>query len=187
MTLPLCLGCDIGARASVALVDPAERPRVLLLRAIVADDEDRWAEAAFAAMEAVVGIARGRDVVAWYEQTRTPAENGWLTPWRLGERAGQLKQALADAGGSLRSWEPVAPQTWASRLGVPIGKRGDGCHRIAEAERIAEMDPTSLRGLGKATVDAAEACLIAAARADLLLRGVVEKPKRARKARRPAA
>ena len=50
------------------------------------------------------------------------------------------------------------------RLKLPVGKRGDGSHRLIEAQALVEMDEDTFRGLGAGAVDGAEAVLIAAAR-----------------------
>jgi len=194
MLPPLCLGVDPGASAGLALVEPRPggRPRLLCLRVVHATkDPDVWAEHAFAAAEAIARIVRGRPLLAWYELTKPPSENGWMGAAMLSIRRGQILQALTDAGLSLRTVEHVMPQTWASLLGVSVGKRGDGSqrgsHRLAEAERLVEMAPDTLRGLGGAAVDAAESVLIAAARAEKWARdeGLVEAPKK-RRTRRAA-
>jgi hypothetical protein len=57
----------------------------------------------------------------------------------------------------------VATAQWSKRLGLPRSKRGDGLHRIAEAERLVECPADTFRGLGRSVVDAAEAVLVAAA------------------------
>lgn len=182
---PLCLGADPGSNAGLALVEPrpGDRPRLLCLRVVHATrDPDVWAEHAFAGAEAIARLVQGRPLLGWYELTKPPTENGWMGAAQLSIRRGQILQALTDAGLSLRTVEHVMPQTWASLLGVPRGKRGDGSHRLAEAERLVEMPEDTLRGLGAASVDAAEAVLIAAARAEKWARdeGLVEVPKKPR-------
>lgn len=185
--LPLCLGIDPSNHLGVALVDPAERPRVLVSRVVEGPTADAWAERAFYVAEAIAKASQGRRLVGWYEMSPPVGSDGWRSFGKVCIRRGQFLQALADAGVSIDEVEEVFPQTWASRLGVPIGKRGDGAHRVAEAERLAEMDPMTLRGLGKSAVDAAEGILVAVSRAWLLLGLQAEKPKRARKARGKAA
>lgn len=186
--LPLCLGIDPGNHAGIALVEPGERPRLLVLRAIPAGlSRNDWASRAFYAMEAIARAAQGRPVVGWYELTAPPPGNGWMGNNALSMRRGQLIAHASDAGIDIDRIEHVMPQTWASILGVPRGKRGDGSHRIPEAERLVEMDPRTLRGLGDSTVDAAEAVLIAAARAWRLLGIKAPKAPKARKPRKGAA
>lgn len=193
MIPPLCLGCDPGARCGLAVVEPrpGQRPRLLLLRVIAADTPDAWAERAFLAAEAVAKVAAGRDLVGWAELIPPTDGDGWKTALSLAERRGQIRQALTDAGLSIARFEDVYLQTWTSLLGVPRGKQGSGRsrghHRVSEAERLVEMPAETLRGLGDATVDAAEALLISAARAEKWARdaGLVEVPKK-RRARRAA-
>ena len=168
MILPLCLGLDPGATTGIALVEPrlGGRSRLLLLRVVSAElDADRWAEHVFLAFEAVVKLAPvGRELVGWWELTRPPPSNGWMGNAMLSVRRGQLLQAASDAGLTLAGFEHVMPQTWASRMKVPVGKRGDGGHRLHEAQALVEMPVDTLRGLGPGAVDGAEAVLIAAAR-----------------------
>ena len=168
MILPLCLGLDPGATTGIALVEPrlGGRSRLLLLRVVSAElDADRWAEGVFLAFEAVAKLAPvGRELVGWWELTRPPPSNGWMGNAMLSVRRGQLLQAASDAGLTLAGFAHVMPQTWASRLKLPVGKRGDGSHRLIEAQALVEMDEDTFRGLGAGAVDGAEAVLIAAAR-----------------------
>lgn len=180
---PLCIGIDPGASAGIALVEPAARPRLLLVRVVpVHLDVERWAERAYLAFSAVAELAGDRPVVGWYELTLPPPRNGWMGNNALSMRRGQLLGHASDAGLRLASLEHVMVQSWTSRLGVPRKKDGHGEHRLVEAERLVEMDPTTLRGLGAASVDAAEAILIAAARAWTVLDLRAPKAKRAKKA-----
>lgn len=185
---PLCLGIDPGASAGIALVEPVVvgRPRLLLVRVVPAClDVDRWAERAFLAFEAVKNCAGNLPVVGWYELTMPPPGNGWMGNNALSMRRGQLLGHASDAGLSLARIEHVMVQSWTSRLGVGRKKLGTGEHRIAEAQRLVEMDEKALRGLGSSTVDAAEAVLIAAGRAYLELDIRAPKPARAKKPRAP--
>lgn len=176
--LPLCLGLDPGSTSGVALVEPVldARPRLLVLRVVRApNDPDRWAEAAFSAMEAVAAARPpGHPLVGWYELT--PPLRGWQAFHQITLRRGQLLQAAADAGLPLGGLGQVMPQTWTSRLELVRGKRGEGQHRLAEAERLVEMPPSTLRGLGKGATDGAEAILIAAARARLAIAEACQEP-----------
>lgn len=171
MTLPLCLGIDPASVAGVAMVEPrvGARSRLLTLHVVAGKSADAWAERAFVVAEAVVRAAAGRPIVGWFEMTPPVTSDGWQSFGVVCIRRGQLLQALADAGARLADIAEVYPQTWTSKLGVPRGKLGDGPgrgqHRLVEAERLVEMPPGTLRGLGKGAVDAAEATMIAAARA----------------------
>lgn len=192
---PLCLGIDPAASAGVALVEPGPRPRLLALRVVAKDlGRNAWAERAFFAMEGIREVVTrdfaGRPVVGWVELTRPGPSNGWQGIDQLSGRRWMLIQAAADAGFDVdpftpergRGFDLVNSQSWPGVLGLRAGKQGDGMHRVAEAERLVECDPTTFRGLGAGTVDAAEATLIAAARALDLLGIRLPKPKAAPKA-----
>lgn len=162
--LPLCLTIDPGASAAAALGEPGERPRLLALRVVPRGlGENAWAERAFYVFEALRQVAGDRRVVGWVELTKPGPKNGWQGVDRLSGRRWQLVQAAADAGFNVDTFETINSQTWPGILGLKAGKQGDGSHRIAEAERLVEMDATTLRGLGDATIDAAEAVLMMAA------------------------
>jgi hypothetical protein len=184
--LPLVIGIDPGSTSGLALLEPADRPRLLLLRVVPADlGRDAWAERAFLAFEAMAKIAGGRPVVGWYELTCPPPGNGWMGNNALSMRRGQLLGHASDAGLSLASFDHVMVQSWTSRLGLPGKKLGDGGHRIAEAERLVEMEPTALRGLGAGAVDAAESILIGCARAWALTERRAPKAPRAKAPKKP--
>lgn len=163
----LCAGIDPGSRSGIACVTCAIRPRLLVLRLIESKDPDEWASLAYQAFDAIVckATARGCRVVGWYEMTVPMSENGWKSACDLSMTRGQLLGHASDAGLKLADWDEVYQASWTSRLGVHAGKRGDGTHRIAEAERLVECDPTTFRGLGDGAVDCAESVLIAVARA----------------------
>lgn len=189
--LPLCLGIDCGAHFAMGLVEPLAEPsplgrhaRLVKLYAAHGVSADEWAERAFEAAEVIATAARGRRVVGFAERV-PPAGKAWMGAVRLAERRGQLLQALADAGMRIAGIDYALVSEWTGPLGIPVKKLGDGMHRLAEAERFVEMPGTTFRGLGDCVVDAAEAVLMAAAKARRVL-GLPDIP-REEKPRKPRA
>jgi hypothetical protein len=181
----LCLAADPANVSAVALVEPAERPRVLLLRVIAAPTPSEWAECAVGVMREMYAAAGTRPVVGWIEMTITRAQAGANA---LSMRRGQLLQEAHGAGFLIDKprhdgdrivgpgFDLINSQTWPGILGLRAGKRGDGMHRVSEAEALVDFDPRVLRGLGKAVVDASEAILMGAAMSRRVL-GLADLPK----------
>lgn len=181
MLAPLCLTIDPAARSAVALVEPAERPRLLVLRIVEADTRSEWAERVVLAMAAMRDAAKKRPVLIWIENT--PVGNRVFGSGALDRHRGQWEQEAHGVGfiiDDLPRWEEGIPlttpglayinsQSWPGILGLSPGKKGDGSHRIGEAEALVEMPANTLRGLGKGTVDASEAILMGAALSRVVL------------------
>jgi len=190
--LPLCLGLDPGAHSALALVEPlvepgprGERARLVRLVTVSAPMSSAWAARAFDAADVIAVGARGRQVVGWAERLPPAGRNGWQGALRLAERRGQLLQALSGAGICIDPIAYALLSEWTSAIGLPSKKLGDGDHRVAEAERLVQMPADTLRGLGDCTIDAAEALLIATARAWLELGLVAARVPKPRKPKAP--
>ena len=170
----VALSADPGTNAGLALVQhvPGARPRLLAAWEVYGSRPGLWwARALQACQEAAqrVGALGGHptpQVALTVEEPPVVSRHGALAgdthgqrSWvGIGRRQGMLLAAMAQAG--LGDGELLDQAAWARGWGVPVGKQGDGRHRVAEAGLYVEGAREVLAAMsGPRVVDVAEAIL----------------------------
>jgi len=171
-----CVAVDPGRHGGVALVtegQPGKRPVLLGVRHIGGDRPALWYRRAERGLRELVAlIEEGAEVRAYVEDPPKVSRRGTLKGDKRGQRTwagigryqGMAIAACVVAGLGEPVLLPVKAWTSAWGVMVPGGKRGDGTHRIREAELLVEGSREALDSIPVSyRVDAAEAVLMAGA------------------------